>query len=687
MRYHNAGDLESAKDLYQKVLHMDEHHADALHFLGVIEYQYKNDSEAVRLITQSLAIDPDNSDAYYNLGLVLQREGQLAEAISSYQKSLELDPANYIVINHMGTLQHEMKNYAAAIHSFDATLNIHPTFAQAYFNRGLTFQLLRNYPKSLENYIKALEYNPDYARAYNNQGIVLHQTGQYHEAITSYQNAIRLDCDSPEFYINLAISLLELKANVDALKNLQTALRLSPSYAYLPGRILHLKRHLCEWDDSATDIETLASGIQESRRMISPFVALSILDSSALQKKVAEIYYNDLYGKNIESPLLPAYPKKDRIRIGYFSADFRNHALALLMSEFFSLQDKSRFDPIGFSLKTATEDPLQSKVRNTFDLFFDLENQPDAAILKLARDLQLDIAVDLGGYTQHNRFSLFVERLAPLQVSYLGFLGTSGSPCMDYLIADRILIPVESQPFYAEKIIYLPCYQVNPSNRIASPPCARSDYGLTEQVFVYGCFCNTFKLNPMLFDSWMRILSQVPQSVLFMYADDAVAMNNLQQEAAARGVHPDRLIFGKRLAVPEYLGRFRSVDLLLDTLPYNGGTTVSDALWMGVPVLTCMGSSFASRIAASILEAAGCTELITTSMEEYEAAAIEFGTTPALLDTFRKRLTTDLAKTALYDTKKFATSLETAFSQIHQRSCNNLPTEHLHFVAEDLSAI
>ena len=372
--------------------------------------------------------------------------------------------------------------------------------------------------------------------------------------------------------------------------------------------------------------------------------------------------------------------RSDKIRLGYYSADFHNHATAYLMAELFERHDKNQFELFAFSFGPAQNDAMRKRLSAAFDQFIDVRNPSDKAIAQLSRQLEIDIAVDLKGYTQNARSGIFAYRAAPIQASYLGYPGTMGTHTIDYLIADKTLIPQASQPYYAEKIVYLPhSYQVNDRQRaIAAITPTRASLGLPDKGFVFCCFNNNFKILPATFDIWMRILKQIENSVLWLFEDNPSAARNLRHEAQTRGVAADRLIFAPRMPLPEHLARHRAADLFLDTLPYNAHTTASDALWAGLPVLTCMGEAFASRVAASLLNAIDLPELITTTAQAYEALAVSLAMNPARLQHIKYKLAHNQLTTPLFNTAIFTRHLENAYTQMIERYHADVPLDHIH---------
>jgi predicted O-linked N-acetylglucosamine transferase (SPINDLY family) len=371
-------------------------------------------------------------------------------------------------------------------------------------------------------------------------------------------------------------------------------------------------------------------------------------------------------------PPIPRGPRKDRIRIGYFSPDFREHPVAFLTAELFESHDRSAFDVTAFSLGPNVDDPMSRRLKAAFERFVDVRGRSCRDVALLARELELDIAVDLCGFTEGCRPAIFAMRAAPLQVSYIGYLGTMAAPYVDYLIADSVLIPPDCRQFYSERLIYLPSYQANDSQR-RSGVCNRDAHGLPPSAFVFCCFNNPYKITPATFSGWMRILARVPDSVLFLYAANAAVVTNLRREAATRGVDPQRLIFGNSLPRPEYLARYGVADLFLDTLPYNAGTTASDALWAGLPVLTCAGETFAGRMAASLLTSAGIPELIASTQEQYEALAVELARDRNRLAEIKERVTAGKLRAPLFDIRQFTRNLESAYREIHERYRAGLP--------------
>ena len=439
---------------------------------------------------------------------------------------------------------------------------------------------------------------------------------------------------------------------------------------------------ICSWSGLAESLEEISKKIMVNEKVAQPFPLLALNDDALLHKKSSEIYIQDKYPFNpVLGPILKR-PKNEKIRIGYFSADFKNHPVSFLIAELFELRDRSQFEIYAFSLVKST-DEIVGRLRLAFDHYIEAQGMSDIEIAQLVRSLNIDIAVDLTGITASSRTGIFSYRAAPIQVNYLGYPGTIGADYIDYIIADRSLIPQESQSCYSEKVVYLPnSYQVNDRKRLISDrQFTRQELGLPENGFAFCCFNNNFKILPATLEGWMRILKAVEGSILWLFQDNSWAAKNLKQEAEKQGIAPDRLVFAERLPIEEHLARHRQADLFLDTFPYNAHTTTSDALWVGLPVLTLMGQSFASRVAASLLNAIGLPELITNTQEEYEALAIELALNPHKLADIKVKLAKNRLATPLFDTPLFAKNLENAYIEMHGRYHAGLEPDHIVIVS------
>lgn len=623
---HQQGQLARAKPLYEAVLKIDPHQADALHLLGVIALQSQDRAAAVRLITKAITIAPRNASYHSNLGLAQKGLGQFDAALASLNLALQIQPQNTDALSNRGLVLQELKQPAKAVDSYTQALRQMPSLSSAYYNRGNAYQDMKQLSSAVTDYDMAIMLKPDYVQAHFNKGNALRELKRLDEAVASYDNAYRLN----------------------------------PHLPYLLGMRMNTRMMMCDWRNFDADLNELIAGLDRQSSPSFPVIALT--DSLQVQQKATENWISAKYPANpVLGPLVPR-AAGGKIRIGYFSADFHEHPVMYLMAELFELHDKEQFEVFAFSYDTHPEDAMRQRVRKAFDQFIDVQSKTDLQIAELARSLKIDIAMDLGGHTQNSRVGIFAHRAAPVQISYIGYLGTMGADYYDYLLADEVIIPPESQKYYTEKITYLPCYQVNDSQRkISARQFTRGELGLPEEGFVYCCFNNNYKILPATFDSWVRILQAVQGSVLFLYAENKWAQENLQREAHQRGLDPGRLIFGQRLNREDYLARYKVADLFLDTFPYNAGTTASDALWTGLPVLTQMGESFASRVAASLLQAIEIPEMIMLSPSSFENLAISLGSDRHQVEKIRQRII--LGSRTFFNANHFRIKLEEYFKK------------------------
>ena len=602
--------------------------------------------EAEDNFLESLRLVPDRVSTLTNLSATQIKLKKLAEAKIASEKAVALDIHNAEAYLNLGLIAKEENCLALAIEHFSKALDINPDIEKGFLNKGAVLKELKRYDEALAAYEKALAINPDYAEAWSNKGVTLHELKRYDEAIAHYERALSLQSDLEWIY----------------------------------GDLIHAKMKICSWSDLLEYSENIARKVLANEQITSPFPMLSLIDDSLLHKRSSEIYTRTKYPFNPALGPLLKRPKSQQIRIGYFSADFHNHATGHLMAELFELHDKSQFELVGLSFGPIVNDEMRQRLEKSFDQFVEVGRKSDVEVAKLSRDLNIDIAVDLKGFTQDARTGIFAHRAAPIQVNYLGYPGTLGADYMDYIIADRTLIPLESQSCYLEKVVYLPnSYQVNDRKRLISDrQFTRQELGLPENGFIFCCFNNNYKILPATFEGWMRILKAVEGSVLWLFQDNAWAVDNLKKEAEKQGIVADRLVFAKRLPLPEHLARHHQADLFLDTFPCNAHTTTSDALWAGLPVLTLMGQSFASRVAASLLNAVGLSELITSNQEEYESLAIELAMNPNKLADIKLKLANNRMTTPLFDTLCFTKNIEAAYIKMMERYQKGLAPYHIY---------
>ncbi len=617
-------------------------------------------AEAIGLLDALLAQDPGFAEGFYKRGNAHNRLGQSGAAIADYDRAIALDPSHARACCNRGTVFERLERWPEALSSYDAALALDPGDALAHYNRAAVLRALDRLTDALAAYDRAIALQDGLVAAHVNRGHLLQRLSRPAEAARSYARALEL------------MPLPALTADGSA------ATPLHPAQVFLLGLKRHMQILTCDWDGIEADVARMAAGLRAGLPMIQPFPALALIEDPALQRAAAAAWIGEECRPREALAPLSRPHRSGRIRLGYFSPDFRAHPLAELAVGLFESHDRARFEVSAFAFGPDVHDEMRRRLDGAFDHWIDLRGLTDRQAALLARERGIDIAVDLAGFTEHSRLGIFALRAAPLQFSYLGYPGTSGAAFMDYLVADRTLIPDAQRAHYAERILYLPCFQANDAKRrIAERVFTREELGLPARGFVYCCFNSTYKILPGTFSGWMRILGGVPGSVLMLFADSPAARDNLRREAAARQVDPARLVFAGRLPLAEYRARYRVADLFLDTLPFNAGTTASDALWAGLPVLTCAGSAFAARMAASLLRTVGLPELVTTTPAQYEALAVELGTQPARLLELRQRLARNRHGTPLFDTAAFTRHLEEGYGRAWQRHLDGLPPADL----------
>ena len=672
--------LANAKVLLLKILDIEPDNFDALNIIGVISGKENKHIEAINFFKKAQKIRPDNNLVNFNLAKTFSESGNDLEAIKYYKIAIRLDKNHLGSWLNFGKSLHQLEKYDEALSYYDQAIKLKPDYFEAHYNKANTLKTLKRYGEAIIHYSQAIKLKPDYFNAYIERGVLFELVNLKDEALFDYDQAIKLKPDLALPYNNKG-NVLRTQSHYDqAIFNYCKALKLEPDYPYIFGMILHMKMFLCNWQNFKVEVENLLLQIYENKKSSYCFPILSLIDSPLIHRKSSEIWINDRCPFNILlGPILKS-KRREKIRIGYYSEDFREHPVAHLIIELFELHNKDQFELFGFYLGPPDSSKMHKRVLSAFNQFIDVRLKSDKDIALMSREIGIDIAVDLGGFTGLHRPGIFSYRAAPIQVNYLGYPGTMGAKYIDYIIADLTLIPIESEQYYSEKIVYLPnTYQPNDRNRlVAEKVFTKDELDLPKDSFVFCCFNSSFKITPDTFDGWMRILKAVKNSVLWLLEDNPITKLNLRKEAQVRGIDSSRLIFAKRMFPSEHLARHQAADLFLDTLPYNAHTTASDALWVGLPILTCMGKSFASRVAASLLNAIELPELITTTQEQYEAKAIELATNPEKLKAIKYKLERNRFTTALFDTPRFTKHIEAAYKQMHELYQADLPPNNIY---------
>jgi predicted O-linked N-acetylglucosamine transferase (SPINDLY family) len=644
--------LAEAASVYRAVLALDPQNWTSSNALASIALQGGELDEAILRYSALIERRPDFAEGHYKRGNAYNRLGRRPEALADYDQAVALDPEYANAFCNRGTVLQSFERWDEALASYDRALALDPTDAFAHYNRASVLRELNRSDEAIRSYDQAIVLHRAYVEAYVNRGHLLHKLFRHEQAAASYGKALELCPIVPQ------------AAGV----SLPAALR--PEQKYLLGLKRHVQMQICDWQDMSADVERIAVALRAQLPVTLPLPALAMLDDAALHRAAAESWIREESPPNPALGAIPARPRSPRIRVGYFSGDFRIHPVAYLTAGLFEHHDRSRFDLTAFAFGPQSNDVMRARISKAFDRFLDVSGRSDIEVAALARDLGIDIAINLGGMTEHSCSGIFALRAAPIQINYLGYPGTMGASFMDYLIADSTVIPRALQSEYVEKIVYLPgCFMpFDSSYGIAARTFTREELGLPAVGFVYCCFNNSFKLTPQVFDCWMRILTRTENSVLWFAQTNPAAVANLRKEASRRGVDERRLVFADRMdSLPEHLARLRSADLFLDTFPYNAHATCLDALWAGLPVLTCAGESFPSRVAASQLRAIGLPGLIAGSLPEYEEMAADLAANAGRLGQIRRMLTQNRSTAPLFDTVRYTKDLESAYEIIYDR--------------------
>jgi predicted O-linked N-acetylglucosamine transferase (SPINDLY family) len=628
-------------------------------------------AEAERDCRRALALAPGDLQALNARGAILQELKRPAEALASLERARLGAPLHPELLFNRGNALADLGEAERAIAAYDAVLRLSPAHLAARWNRGNVLAASGRLDAAVAAYRQILAVAPAHAEVMNNLGNASKDLGRAEEALACYGRVLAVTAGHAAALGNRASLLRLLGRHAEAIPVLERLLALDPRYPDAAGNLLQSKLHCCDWTDLDRRTAELTAAIRAGRRASTPFAFFAITRSEEDQARCAESYCRELY------PAAPAWNGRahahERIRVAYLSADFRDHPIAHLLAGLFERHDQARFETIALSLGPPGADPMRRRLERAFSRFIDVARRSDRDIAQLLRGLEIDIAVDLMGHTHGTRLGVFALRPAPVSVN---FYCPTGAAFIDYLIGDAVALPPESHRFHRERIVTLPdtLLATDRTRPIAGPTPARPELGLPEDAFVFCSFNNSYKLNPPMFDIWMRLLRRIPRSVLWLQQINQAATAALRREAAARGVDPARLVFAPRLASPEeHLARYRRADLFLDTLPFNAQTTAADALWAGLPVLTCLGTTFVGRIAASLLHAVGLPELVAGSLDEYERRAAGLAGNRAELEAIRGRLAAHRDSWPLFDTDRYRRHVERAYETMIERSRHGLP--------------
>lgn len=684
--------------------------AEACLNLGIAQRKLGDFRASLESFDKALRFDPELTRIWINRGLALAALRRLSEALENFDQALQREPRSATALYNRGNVLLEMDRAEEALASYRRLLQHDPNDADALTNSGIVLLRLKRPDEALDALNLALRHRPNSPLALIHRGIALTDLGRYSEALRNYDQPALQGSAHPEVCYRRALAWASLRRFDEAWRDCEFTLQRDPGHVgalfvagvtsdqlhrdgavryfdrllarepdhpYARGTRFNVRARNCDWTHGDAEGVIIIDKAMRGTAVDFPFPFLSVSDSAEAQRACAQTFARDKFPAAASPRDRQWQRPHGRIRVAYVSRDLRNHAVSRLMAGIFERHDRGRFEIHAISLMPGREGPFDRRVKAAFDRFYDVSADGDAQICALIRRLDIDVAVDLTGFTEGARTQIFANRAAPVQINYLGFPGTMGTPYMDYMIADRYVVPPHRAMHYEENVVYLPhCFQANDDRREAPAPIpGRLELGLPESGFVWCCMNAAAKINAAMFDIWMRLLHETPHSVLWLLAGTDAMRENLRREAQKRGVSPDRLVFAAHVSYDANIARMRAADLYLDTLPFNAGATASDVLWAGLPLLTCSGNAFAARMAGSLLRTIGLTELATDDLAEYERRALLLARSPESLGRIRAHLDVVRPTTPLFDSERFCRHLESAYAHMTERSHRGDPPE------------
>jgi len=648
-KFHLSGNIVKANKLYSKLIKFKKNDFLILYLYGTTFLQLKKYSDAIKYLSFSIIQNSKFADSFNNRGIAYAENSNFDQAIKDYDQSIKLKENNFDAYLNKGIALKNIFRFKEAINHFNISLKLRPNDAKVYYNSGNVFLELNNFNKALKLYNKAILLQKNYSEAYAKRGEVNFFLKNYDLSMRDYSQSIKLNSDLD----------------------------------YVYGLFFHLKMCLNDWNNFDAHLEKIKDGIKKNKKIVNPLNLLSLIDDPEIHLKTAKQFSkNILISHNYKKT---SHSDNNKIKIGYFSADFNKHAVSRLIYKMLCLHNRKKFKIYSYAYGFDKEDDLHNLIKKEVDVYRDIREISDHDVALLAKKDELDIAIDLQGYTDKSRLSIFANKVAPIQINYLGYPGSMGAEYIDYIVADKNLIPKSNYKFYSEKIIFMPHhYQVqNNELMISNNPSSRKDLGLPKDYFVFCAINNTYKISPNTFDIWMRLLTKVKKSVLWLLDNGPVSNKNLLNEAKARGIKENRLVFAKKTSFEEYLAQLKYADIYLDTFTYNAGATASNVLWMGIPIVTKIGNSYSARMASSLLKSIDLPELITTSSETYEKLALDLSTNPEKLKIIKEKLKVNLKNKPLFNTKLFTKHFENGLEQVFKNYIDRNNPKNI-FVKEDI---
>ncbi len=634
LELHAEGKLDKAKKIYENILDKDPKQSLALVFYGVLLHEQNHSDLGLQQVDNAIAMNGEHPGYHYNRGLILKEMGRYCDAIASYQRCIELNPNFPPAFNNLGNCWKKQGEFETAIECYRQALTLDERFIEAHINMGLLYAELSQHDAARRHYHDALSLSPNCAAA--------------HEALGKYYS--------------------DLQDHEKAIEHFKIALSIEPNHFAIQVSLFSCYQKVCDWDELEALLPVFShkafSAMSKQQLLsIDPFEALALPLTAAQQLKVAKAHADDIKANmqpfKLQSDFSFSPCQTERIRVGYLSADFCNHTVGHLIHNLFRYHNRNEFEIFAYAMGKDDQSFYRKTINRDCEHFIDLSQLSYQACAKKIYQDNIQILIDLTTYTKGGRLPIMALRPAPIQIQYLGFLGSTGADFIDYVITDQIITPPESQADYTEKFIYMPdCYQVNSQQLDVNQTTTRQEQGLPDNAFIFASFNNNYKIDLAVFKVWMNLLLTRTQSILWILADSNLSRKNILNTAKRNGVSSDRIYFANKVPRAEHLARHHVVDLYLDTLNVNARTSASDALLTGLPILTCLGKICGNRVGASLLTALGLPELIAKNIDDYIAKALYYVDTPQALRDINNKLANHIKTHPLFDTKRFVYHLE-----------------------------
>jgi len=672
----NFNFLKKAEKETQLLLKKNKNNIDLLNIFSVILLKQNKFNESLIYFEKIIKNQQENPSIFNNYGSAYMGIHKYEEAKNYFIKAIKLKKDYFQAYNNLGISYSKLEQYNEAIDTYNESLKIKIDYAEAYNNLGITYQKVEKYDLSIIAFNNAIKFNNKYVEAYNNLGLTYLFKDESSNALLNFNKAINLKKDFNEAIINLGDLYSKYDEIEKSLDYYLKSLKINPNSDYLIGKIIHQKIKIFDWKNLDYFLNLLEEQMKKNKKTIDPSIYLYI--NGDIKKHQRIIYNLQEKRKKIEEYKFKN-KKKDiinKIKIAYFSSDFREHAVSYLVEDLLKFHNKKEFKVYGFYLDDI-HDEVNKRFLNYFDKFFYIKNKSTEEIINICQKLDLDIIIDLNGFTKGSKTEIFSHKLAPIQINFLGYPGTTGLKSYDYIVADKILIPEDYQKYYTEKVIYMPnSYQINSELKITKNY-SRKYFNIPSDAFVFGCFNNIKKITPEMFKVWLNILKKTENSILWIIEDNKKIIENIKSEAKKNNLSENKIFFSEKLPKKKHLNRYFYVDLFLDTYPYGSHTTGSDCLRCGTPMITLCGEMFQSRVGASLLKNLNVDELITYTLNDYEKLTLELAENKDKLNLIKNKIKINLETTTLFNAKLYTKNFETALKIAHEKFNSGFTTENI----------